>query len=344
MSENSIMSISDFKITELNDKTATALDIHNKIISAEQTAATAMLSLCESLKSMRDNNLYLSLGFETFGEYTEQACGIKSRQAYNYISTYEKLGKDVMQSNANLGITKLQLLTEICAVDRQEFIEENDLDGMSVSEVKELVAQNNNRGEQIDLLQNQLEDEKSRADEAEDEAELLRKENEELRNKPVEVAVAQPSAAEIDKAAESKILSVKKEYEKKIKALESEKSDAVKKAKEKALKEAEAEKAKAVEDAKKSEKERLTALYEKQISDTNLKMNEAMKKAKEMSARLTNSADTELVTANVYFTTAQEQLEQFKIQAKRIFESNPEKGTKLIDLVKNVLNQYISTL
>lgn len=101
---SSIMSIADFNITEMSADTISALSTHQKIITAEQTAANAMISLCENLKLMRDKHLYEALGFETFDTYTEQACGIKRRQAYNYISTYEKLGGTVLQSNAQLGI------------------------------------------------------------------------------------------------------------------------------------------------------------------------------------------------------------------------------------------------
>lgn len=340
MQENSLMNITDFNIQEMTPKTATALDIHTRILSAEQTAATAMITLCENLKKMRDDKLYLSLNFETFDDYTEQACGIKRRQAYNYIQTYEKLGKDVLQSNANLGITKLQLLTEVCAVDREDFIEENDLEGMSVAEVKKLVAENQQRGEQLNLLEAELDKERMRADKAEDEILLLENENQELKNRPVEVAVAEPSKEDIDKA----VADIKKDYENQIKALKKEKSDAVKKAKEEAVKNAETEKNKAVEKAKSEEKDRLSSFYEKRIADAENSKKEALKKAEEMSARLTNSADTELVTANVYFTTAQEQLTQFKNQALKIKQSNPEKGEKLIKLVTSILQAFITDL
>ena len=104
-------------------------------------AASAMVSLCESLKRMRDTKGYESLGFKNFEDYTEKACGIKKRQAYNYIQTYERLGGSFLQSNAQLGITKLQLLTEVCAVDRYDFVEDNDLENMSVTEVKKLVLE-----------------------------------------------------------------------------------------------------------------------------------------------------------------------------------------------------------
>ena len=62
MSDNSsIMSIADFNITEMSADTMSALNTHQKIITAEQTAANAMISLCENLKLMRDKHLYEAL-------------------------------------------------------------------------------------------------------------------------------------------------------------------------------------------------------------------------------------------------------------------------------------------
>lgn len=204
MSDNSsIMSIADFNITEMSADTMSALSTHQKIITAEQTAANAMISLCENLKLMRDKHLYEALGFETFDTYTEQACGIKRRQAYNYISTYEKLGGTVLQSNASLGITKLQLLTEVCAVDREDFITENNLEGMSVSEIKKLVEKSKEQGEQISLLSDELEDNEKSKEILLSENEELRRQVKELESRPVEVAVQSPSEEEIKRAAVS---------------------------------------------------------------------------------------------------------------------------------------------
>ena len=152
MSENSIMTIADFHISEMTAETAAAIELHNSIVSAMKEAAFALVSLCENLKRMRDTGQYKALGFEKFEEYTEQACRIKKRQAYNYIATYERLGGTFLQSNAQLGITKLQLLTEVCAVDRADFVEQNDLEGMSVSEIKKLIAENKEYAEQISMF------------------------------------------------------------------------------------------------------------------------------------------------------------------------------------------------
>lgn len=96
---------------------------------------------------------------------------MKRRQVYNYIQTYERLGSTVLQSNAQLGITKLQLLCEISAPDIPAFLEENNLAGMTVAEIKRMIADREGQAEQISLLQEQVRN---------------------LESRPVVVAVAEP--------------------------------------------------------------------------------------------------------------------------------------------------------
>lgn len=163
-----------------------AVSLHRAIMANAQTAADAMIEFCKSLKEMRDSKLYEQLNFDTFEDYTVQAVGLKQRQAYNYISTYEKLGQSFLQSNATLGIVKLELLAHVPAIDRQDVTEENDLDGMSVPEVRELVAKYNQVQEQLSLISIQKSD-------TEDENEKLLEEIRELKD---QLAALPPEDAE----------------------------------------------------------------------------------------------------------------------------------------------------
>ncbi len=334
MSDNSsIMSIADFNITEMSADTMSALNTHQKIITAEQTAANAMISLCENLKLMRDKHLYEALGFETFDTYTEQACGIKRRQAYNYISTYEKLGGTVLQSNASLGITKLQLLTEVCAVDRDDFIADNDLAGMSVKEIKELVEKSKQQGEQLALLGDELNDSNNaqkslQADKQNlaEENKLLHKRIKELESKPVEVAVQEPTQAQIEAAAKSKINSLKASFER-------EKQNAV----EEAVKQA-------TEKTKSSVKETLEKDYKAKLESIEKERQAALDKAKQLANRLDKNADAELVTATLYFNELQAQLDKFINSVEKICETNSAQGEKLKQIAQNFLSNTIANL
>lgn len=334
MSDNSsVMSIADFNITEMSADTMSALNTHQKIITAEQTAANAMISLCENLKLMRDKHLYEALGFETFDTYTEKACGIKRRQAYNYISTYEKLGGTVLQSNAQLGITKLQLLTEVCAVDRAEIIAENDLAGMSVKEIKELVEKSKQQGEQLALLGDELNNSNNaqkslQADKQNlaEENKLLHKRIKELESKPVEVAVQEPTQAQIEAAAKSKINSLKASFER-------EKQNAV----EEAVKQA-------TEKTKSSVKETLEKDYKAKLESIEKERQAALDKAKQLANRLDKNADAELVTATLYFNELQAQLDKFINSVEKICETNSAQGEKLKQIAQNFLSNTIANL
>ena len=116
-----------------------AMAVYFGIENSKKQAADAMVELSKNLKTMRDKKLYISLGFDKFETYVEKAHGIKQSQAYTYIRTYEKLAPKLMESNADLGITKLSLLCQVSAVEREGFLEENDLGDMTVEEIEKLI-------------------------------------------------------------------------------------------------------------------------------------------------------------------------------------------------------------
>lgn len=323
MSENSIMTIADFHISEMTAETAAAIELHNSIVSAMKEAAFALVSLCENLKRMRDTGQYKALGFEKFEEYTEQACRIKKRQAYNYIATYERLGGTFLQSNAQLGITKLQLLTEVCAVDRADFVEQNDLEGMSVSEIKKLIAENKEYAEQISIFSESKERQ-------EQELRRLEDENEALKSRPVEVAVQEPSQEQVEKAVAAKTKELEKSYK-----------DKLKKAKEKERQKAEAEKKKAIEEARTAAKAEADAKYKEQITQAKQDKEAALSKAKEIASKLDKNADRELVTASLYFSEAQTQFDKFLTAANKITD---EKGAKIKKVAADFLKKYVERL
>lgn len=194
-----------------------AYELHSKIMANAEVAAGALLEMCRSLKEMRDTKLYMQFGISGFDEYCEQKVGIRARQAYTYISTYEKLGSTVLQSNANLGITKLELIAQLPALERAEELSNNTFDGMSVKEIRELVRKSKEQSEQLSILTEEKAEIENKAEQAEKKyfdllseqtAQKLESENriselnrriEELENQPVEVAVVQPSLEDMEK-------------------------------------------------------------------------------------------------------------------------------------------------
>lgn len=131
---------------------AQAVGLHYEIVAAAQAAANSLLTLGRKLKQMRDTGGYKRLGFETFADYTEQAVGIRQRQAYNYISVVEKVPARLVEENAAAGVTKLALLGRMAPADQRE-VAGQDLANITVAELKKLVEERNGLSEQLSMIQ-----------------------------------------------------------------------------------------------------------------------------------------------------------------------------------------------
>lgn len=208
-----------------------AITLHRSIITNGTLAAEAYIAFCKDLKEMRDKKLYIHLGYEKFEEYTEQMAGIKYRQAYNYISSYENLGEQFLQSNAQLGISKLVAISQIAPYERDEFMAENDVSELSTRELQAKIDDLNEKCEQLGF---EVEEKARAVDEltaskdklTQLQQDIIAKEAKikELESRPIDVAVVDEAAIRED---------LEKEYKKAQKA-------AIDEAVRKAQKEAEA--------------------------------------------------------------------------------------------------------
>lgn len=134
-----------------------AISIHSRVVANGMVAAQSMAEMCRALKEMRDKNAYIHLGYKDFDEYCEQAANIRARQAYTYISSYERLGPELLQSNAMLGITKLSLLAQLPEAVRAEVLEDGGIEDMTTREMKDLVDELTKAREQLSLLEDKVE-------------------------------------------------------------------------------------------------------------------------------------------------------------------------------------------
>lgn len=241
----------------IDDEDVKALAIDTRIREHTSAIGEHFVALAQNLKEMRDSKLYTALGYESFDSYVENSGHpFKVRQAYSYISVYESYSKEFLQSNANLGVTKLEMLKSIFPSDRDEFIAENDVEDMSTRELKDALDKIKEQGEQMSLLS--AENDKLRAEKEEtqlpaetiaeiselkkkidslksvnedyernmekqcDERMKLQSELDELKKKPVEVAVSEPTAEQIQKIRDEIAAEVDKIANKRIKKVESE--------------------------------------------------------------------------------------------------------------------------
>lgn len=130
---------------------------HRRIISCGNAAGRAFIDLARELQRMRDGKLYVAAGFADFGEYVEQAVGLKQRQAYNYIKVAERFTDKYLEEHAGYGVTKLALLASISETEREGVEESMDVEGATTRElearIRELEAERDEKQAQLSLFE-----------------------------------------------------------------------------------------------------------------------------------------------------------------------------------------------
>lgn len=303
-----------------------AQELHYQILFNGELAATALVDFCKGLKKMRDEKLYLELNFESFEEYVETAVGMKQRQAYTYISSLEKLGADTLQKTSNLGITKLELLAVVPVYEREEVIENNDLAGMTTKEVKELVDKYAKQGEQLAMVIKEKEELTETTISLKGEINELDEQVENLSNKPTEVAVQEPSQADIEK--------IKADLKKELEA------DQKSKNKDLIDKEVKKQVDKAASDAAAKAKADAEASLQTKISELERKNTSADEKATALEKQLKLS-DSTSTTAKIYFGEMKDNYNKLI----EIVEKMDEEGkVKFTGAIKQALKMFLDNI
>lgn len=312
----------DHQITTMQEVTPTtqkAYDTHARILANGQVMARALVDVCHDLKTMRDEGLYTELGYDTFEEYAEQACGIKQRQAYSYISAYEKLGQKYMTDHADLGITKLELISQISSYEREEFAADVDLESATVRELKAEVERYKKQTEQLTFDLGQAQSEVPEPVDTDTlrssiEQEVKAKYNaqlEELQQRadaaPDPEAIRKEAVKEAAKEYKAKLATAKADAEEKTKA---------------AVKKLEQEKA----DLK------------RQLDSSATKLDAAVRQAKAA------GADTDVAACRVYFTELQQTAAKVQELIGKINAKDPATGAKLSAAVIQVLQSTAKNL
>ena len=218
-----------------SERYESAVLLHCQIRQNGETAAATLVEFCRGLKKMRDEKLYTELGYTDFGEYAEKAVGIRQRQAYSYIAGLENLGEEFLQTNARLGISKIELIARIPAVERDEFLAQNDVESATVRELKAMTEKYTKAAEQVSLFEqeaaqlresaaekqniadaelvrarNKLEKAEREREQLEKQAEELRREVERLSATPAEPDLSAITAAREEGIKQGKLEAAKK--------------------------------------------------------------------------------------------------------------------------------------
>lgn len=205
--------------TTITDSYIKAVNINRSIVANAQAAQISLYEVCKGLKEMRDGKLYKELGYQNFEEYCEQETGFKRRQAYRLIEIVEKLPEDFVSPGAQIGVSKLYLLSTLSEEERVEIAENTDLETVSKRELEEKVKEIKSLREKLDeqnsenktlsikldeanrenvTISKQRQTLISQRDKLEDQVTDLERQIEELESRPIDVAVCESDSHEIE--------------------------------------------------------------------------------------------------------------------------------------------------
>ena len=133
----------------VNSEYTRAVVLDKRIKASAQMAQEALFDMCTQLKEMKDGNLFKELGYLSFEEYAECEVGLARRQAYKYVKVAETFrpemiglgGNNSVHPGAQIGITKLYLLTKLDEVSRTQLIESGQIDSMTKADLEEHIRQ-----------------------------------------------------------------------------------------------------------------------------------------------------------------------------------------------------------
>lgn len=174
-----------------------AIELHQKIIVSANLAQQNIWDMCNGLKTMRDNKLYKELGYQNFEDYCENEVGMKRSNAYNYISIVEKINPENVQTFGQISKSKLMLLATISEPEQAEIAEKLDLENTTVKQLKAEIDRLKDDNLNLSANYNRMDANRIKLGKENTKLEIenktLQERVEELENRPIEVAVAEPS-------------------------------------------------------------------------------------------------------------------------------------------------------
>ena len=120
----------------MTDRAQYAFNVHAQIQLGKQQIEDGLYLMAKGLKLMRDDKLYLQMGYNSFQEYCERGCELNRAQVYKYISLVEQLPETFVQSTGQIGAEKLNLLAKLDPEERDNIAENTDLESVTVKELK----------------------------------------------------------------------------------------------------------------------------------------------------------------------------------------------------------------
>ncbi|MEG1429527.1 MAG: DUF3102 domain-containing protein [Hydrogenoanaerobacterium sp.] len=308
-----------------SDRHTKAIELHEGIKADVRIVAHGLSDIGKKLKQMRDDKLYIELGHASFADYGRAMLGLEQRQLYSYIQIYEVYGPHFIDEHAELGITKLLLLTNIPAPERDGFVEENGVESLTVRELREMTEKYNKAAEQLVILGEEKEDKSTELEHIAEEKPKLKRRAGTL---PIVIAEANKSLnderARYRETEETLARQLKEAENRPIDIAVQEPNEEVLQA----IRSEEAEKAKAA--AAEAVKSSLMSIENEKA--------EALARAAELEKRLSMAANNELVQLNVIFEQMQELADKAGHCIARVGGEDEEQGKKLYTAALSIID------
>ena len=117
---------------------------HQRAMRYAGMAVEAFLDYAAELRAININRYYEELGFESFSAYLRKYYDISDKQAYKYIAVYEERGRlpgELFSPGRKIEISKLYLLTTVPEEQREQLVENVDMDTVSKAELERSIAE-----------------------------------------------------------------------------------------------------------------------------------------------------------------------------------------------------------
>jgi len=182
---------------QLREQQRVAYEVHAQILNSAKAAQENLYQMAMGFKRMRDEKLYIQLGYENFGDYCEKETGMSRMNVYRYISVAENLPENFVTSMLQTGVssTKLYLLSTLTDEEREQVTDVVDVEDTTVKELRaEIDRLRADKKAETDALKVENINLKARSEERISE---LENQIDELENRPLDVTYNEDNSDEL---------------------------------------------------------------------------------------------------------------------------------------------------
>ncbi len=310
------------------------------VILREQASRVAVGYIIEIGKRLVEAKALLPHG--EWGDWLKNRVNFSQKTANNWMKIYEEFGMDQfslhggsnLQAISNLDYTKVLALLAVPREEREEFIEENDVENISTRELEKLIKERNEaleRAKEADKLREVIDSEKAKAERCEREAAIARENQRELNERITDLNSKLEKAKEADKKSKAKLKELKNNPTVPQEVLDKLKAEAEAEAAQKSAKELEDKTAEANELLKNAQAEKDAAEREKQ---------KAVERVQELEKKL-RMQNPDATEFERLFVLVQGDIINMENALNKLKESDPELAANFSQAIQDLYHSKI---